>query len=125
METADELLEVVQMAIGLFAPILIPFWLFAWRKRIVIVWVVTYLGIYLFLSFNGRYLPYIGAGSDGSLEWYAWGTANRRPSGGGRIKSGPSPLGVFYLLPATLDGDFWHLPIAGDDPRAELYWNQE
>ncbi len=125
MENADELVEMFQVFVGLLAPVFIPLMLFAWHKRAVILWFVIYVGIYLVLSLNGRYMSYIGGGSDGGLEWYAWGTANRRPSNGGRIKSGSSPLGFFFLLPATLDGDFWHLPISGEDPRAPYYWNQE
>ncbi|MBW3637383.1 MAG: hypothetical protein KY445_13120 [Armatimonadetes bacterium] len=89
-----DLFEIFQILVGLLAPILIPIWLFAWRKRTVILWFAAYIGIYLVLSLNGRYVPFIGGASDGSLEWYAWRTDNRRPSPGGRIKSGPSPLGL-------------------------------
>ena len=120
-----DLVEMFQFAVGLFAPVFIPLRLFAWRKRAALLWLAFYVGIYVVLSLNGRYRPFIGGASDGHLDWYAWRTDNRKPSRGGRIKSGPSPVGVFFLVPAAIDKDFWHPSIAGDDPRAELYWEQE
>jgi hypothetical protein len=78
------------------------------------LFLALYGGSYIFLSSRGSYHEYIGAASDGRNEWYPLLCANLTPSPGtGRVKSGVSGIGLFYLPLLALDQAFFHRAFTG------------
>lgn len=81
-------------------------------RRTGVALLAVYILIYVILSQRGQYVEYIGATSDGRRTCYAWGCVNTDPSPfTGRVKTGPSMLGLLFWPLSTFDRTFIHRTI--------------
>lgn len=66
---------------------------------------VAYVGSYIALSINGKYVEKIGGAADGSASWFPYGTQDTTPSPTtGRVETEfPNGLGLFYLPLLIID----------------------
>lgn len=90
-------LEVPILLAAALAPVVVPVLLWRVRRKAIAAFLISYVALYCVLSSQGRYIEYIGGTADGSCDWYPLWCDNTKPSPwSGRIKSGPSTLGVFF-----------------------------
>ncbi len=80
---------------------------------------LLYVGSYSILSMQGTYVMYVGAGADGSADWFPLWCQNMTPSPTtGRLDTEyPNMLGFFYLPLLIADRSFVH-------PHQKDYWQQ-
>ena len=111
-------MAILHLLLGIFltlGPFIVPLLLLCrWKGKAALGYLGVYLVFYLYLSFRGHYVERIEATSDGTLTWYPMWCENTTPGPTGRIKTGPSHLGIYFWPLLLIDQGVIHRDLRPD-----------
>src|SRR5688572_22191776 len=101
-------LEIVLAPFLILGPFALPIYLCFRKPKAALAFVCAYAAAYVTLSFCGHYIERVEATADGTRTWYPLLCENRTPGSSGRIKTGPSNLGVLFWPLLVIDQTLIH-----------------